>query len=86
MKSESENRQALRDWVIRKNGKMRAEELDDQTPIIERRIITSVQVMDLILFLEELRGEPIDVTDLKVGVFRSIDAIYRNFFEVSNAC
>lgn len=81
MKSEAEIRQALRDWVMQKSGgKVRVDELTDQTPIIERRIITSIQAMDLIVFIERLRTRPVDVERLKVGVFRTIDAIYASFF------
>lgn len=78
MTSETEFRSALRAWIVAR-GKITAAELADDTPVIERRIVTSVQVMDLILYLEELRGEPIDVENLKPGVFRSIDAIVANF-------
>ena len=81
MKTETEIRQALREWVLAKNGKIRPEDLDDETPIIERRIISSPQIMDLILFIERLSARPIDVERLKVGVFRNINAIYQNFFE-----
>ena len=36
--------------------------------------------MDLIFFLEQLSGRDIEVDDLKPGVFRDVDTIYRNFF------
>ncbi len=84
MMNEQQIKQSLRDWVVKTNGKIRAEELDDNTPIVERRIITSVQVMDLIIFLEEFRGRPVDVSNLKVGAFQTVDAIYHNFFEAPN--
>ena len=83
MTSEEEIRQSLRDWIARKNGKIRPEDLNDQTPIIEQRIISSLQVMDLIFYLEQLSGKPIEVDDLKPGVFRDIDSIYRNFFNAA---
>ena len=83
MKTEVEIRQSLRDWIIKKNGKIKPEELNDQTPVTEQRIISSLQVMDLILFLEQLSGNPIEVDDLKPGVFRDIDSIYRNFFNAA---
>lgn len=81
MRTEVEIRSALRDWVVRTNGKVAPEEIRDDTPILEKRIVKSLDVMDLILFLEELSGRPIDVEKLKPGVFRSIDAIWENFFE-----
>jgi len=81
MKSEAEIKQTLRAWVIRTNGKISLQVIDDETPIIEQRIITSLQIMDLILFLEKESGRPIEVERLKPGVFRNINVIYRNFFQ-----
>ena len=81
MKAEAEIRQALREWVIKTSGKVKPEELTDETPIIEQRIISSLQIMDLILFLEQQTDHSIDVTQLKPGVFRNISVIYRNFFQ-----
>ncbi|HYR83076.1 MAG TPA: hypothetical protein VE422_03250 [Terriglobia bacterium] len=85
MKTETEIRQALRDWIVKTNKKIRPEDLDDDTPIIERRIITSLQLMDLILMLEKLSGMPIDAEILQPGAFRDINAICRNFFVTANA-
>jgi hypothetical protein len=73
-------RKALRDWIIKTNGTIDPAELNDSTPIIERRILKSVHVLDLILLIERLNETPIDPGKLKVGVFRSIDAIVDNFF------
>ena len=81
MKPEPEVRAALRDWVVRTNGQVSPADIRDDTAILERRIVKSLDLMDLILFLEELRGLPIDVEALKPGVFRSIDAIWTNFFD-----
>jgi acyl carrier protein len=83
MRAEEEIRQSLRDWIVKRNGKIKPEDLNDQTAIIEQRIISSLQVMDLIFFLEQLSGKPIEVDDLKPGVFRDIDSIYRNFFNAA---
>jgi acyl carrier protein len=80
MNSEHDIRAQLRNWVLAKNGKIRPEELDDHTPILEQRIISSLQVMDLILFLEQLTGKSIEVEMLQAGVFRSIEMLYRHFF------
>ena len=81
MKTEPEIRKALREWVLKTSGKIKASELTDDTLIIEQRIISSVQILDLILFLEQMTGRSIDVEQLKPGVFRTVNVIYRNFFE-----
>ena len=84
MTHEMEIRDALREWIVKTNGKIQPDQLDDQTPIIEQRIITSLQVMDLILFLEKLSNRSIEVDTLKVGVFRNINSIYDAFFASVN--
>ncbi len=79
MKSEAEFRESLRNWILSKNAKVKPEDLADDTPIIEQRIITSLQLMDLILELEKLTGEPVEVEELKPGVFKNINSICQNF-------
>ncbi len=76
--TETEIRVALREWVREQAGD--APLIDDATPLIASRLITSLQVMDLLLLLEELRQEPIDPTALRPAAFRDIDAIYATFF------
>ena len=44
--------------------------------------VGQINLKDLILFIEEHSGRAIDVEQLKPGVFRNIDTIYRNFFAV----
>ena len=85
MRTETEIREALKEWIVKANGKIQPEQLNDETPIIEQRIISSLQVMDLIFFIEKLSGKSIEVESLKVGVFRNINAIYETFFHVSVA-
>ncbi len=81
MKSEKELRDSIRQWIVKKSGKIRSEELKDDTPIIEQRIISSLQIMDLILLIEHLSGRAIDVNSLKPGVFKNIDTIVANFMK-----
>ena len=85
MRTETEIREALRNWIAKTNGKIQPDELNDDTPIIEQRIISSLQVMDLIFLIEKLSNKSIEVESLKVGVFRNINAIYDNFFRASVA-
>ena len=80
MKDEQALRAGLRQWVVTRSGKLQLADLSDDTPILERRIITSLQVMDLILYIEEASGRAIDVARLKPGAFRDIDTIWKNFF------
>lgn len=77
---ESDIRQTLRDWVLQHAHKSPNNGLQDDTPILEQRIITSLQVMELILFIEKSSGRSVTLTQLKPCSFRSIDHIYKAFF------
>jgi acyl carrier protein len=78
--TETEVRARLASWIAGKSGQVSAEEISGDTPILERRLLTSLQIVDLILAIEELSGRRIEVSKLKPGVFRDIDTIYRAFF------
>ena len=78
MKTETEFKQCLRAWMAGKNGNIGPNDLTDETPIIEEGIITSLHVMDLILFIEGLTGNVIDVEKLTPGHLRDISSIYCN--------
>ena len=79
--NEPEVRDALRRWVRDRNPDLAPGEPADATPLIERRCLTSLQVADLLVHIEELRRAPIDPAGLKPGTFRSIDAIWAAYFE-----
>ncbi len=74
-------REALRGWMV-EHSRHAIEDgpLTDSTPLIEEGILSSIQVPDLLLFIEDLRGRAVDVAELKPGSFRSVDAIVATFF------
>lgn len=74
------SRQRLRDWIIR-TGRIAPGELADDTPLLEKRVIGSLQLMELVLLVESLTGKPIDVERLTPGCLRDVDTICRNFLE-----
>ncbi len=51
----------------------------DDTPLLEERVITSFDVLDLILHLEQVSGQSINRTQLVPGSFRDIETIARVF-------
>ncbi len=55
--------------------------IDDHTPLIEEKIITSLQVLDLILHLENASGRRVDRMQLVPGSFRDIATIARVFIQ-----
>lgn len=81
MKTEQEYKQELLNWVLKVSTKVKAEDLTVTTPLIETRIISSMQVMELILFLEKLKGSRLNMKSMKPGAFRDIESIYTTFLK-----
>ncbi|MEO7836322.1 MAG: hypothetical protein ABIS21_01620 [Acidimicrobiales bacterium] len=80
---EDEVRGALREWVVSHSPVPVDDHFDDATPLIASGHLTSIQVTDLLLFVEELRHEALDPAALRPGVFRDIDTIYATFLAPS---
>lgn len=78
-RGESEQREALRGWVREHSPASVGDDFSDTTPLIASGHLTSLQVTDLLLFVEELRQAPLDPASLRPGVFRDVDTIYATF-------
>lgn len=81
---ESQIRETLRSWVLSKAKNLDGSALDDRaltdtTSLFEERRLRSLHLPELLLLLERLRGEPIDVEDLRAGDFRDIDTLVSRF-------
>ena len=77
---EAEIRGQLREWIRAHARGGSSPELDDETPILEDGLLSSLDVVELILFVEELRGEEVDVESLEPEVMESVNTLYDAFF------
>jgi acyl carrier protein len=77
--SEAEIKRALRDWIVDR-AKDKPAEMHDDTPVLETGILSSLDVVELILFVEHLLGAEVDVDDLQAESIRVVNAIYTTFF------
>ena len=78
--SEAEIRQQLRAWIISR-AKQKPAQLPDDLPILEKGILTSLDVVELIVYIEKLRGgEEVPTESLEPTAFRDIDSMMRAFF------
>lgn len=75
----------LRAWILEHGKRIDAAELRDDTPLLERRILTSLQLADLLLFLEELRGAPVDLEGLSGAALRDLDSMVKAFLPEESA-
>lgn len=79
-------KEALRNWLAGVNGEIQAEQIDDEFPLLSERVITSLQVTDLLLFIEQIRGTPVQLHEIQPSSFQNINCLYKTFFEGVNQC
>ncbi len=78
--SDSEIQSALRTWIVDR-AKDRPADMKDDTPVLETGILSSLDVVELILYVEHLKGGEVEVDDLNAESIRDVNAIYSTFFE-----
>jgi acyl carrier protein len=74
-------KEELRQWIAKKNPMVEIETILDDTKVLEQKLISSLQVMELIVFLGKLNGAPVNIQKIGPGTFSSIESIYQHFFE-----
>lgn len=77
---ESDVRTKLRDWILKHAKTPPGAGFTDQTQLLEQGILSSLDIVEFVLFIESLRGEDVDVEDIEPTVFTSIDSLYEAFF------
>ena len=68
-------REALREFVLDLNPEFDEAKLQGDTPLLETRLLTSRNVLELLLLVESLREAPIDPRTLVPRTFADIDSI-----------
>lgn len=77
---ESEVRSTLRTWILKHAKTPPGAGFNDQTQILEDGILSSLDIVEFVLYIESLRGEDVNVEDIEPEVFTSIDTLYTAFF------
>jgi acyl carrier protein len=77
---ESDVRAKLRDWILKHAKTPPGQDFSDQTQLLEQGILSSLDIVEFVLFIESLRGEDVDVEDIEPAVFTCIDSLYEAFF------
>jgi acyl carrier protein len=79
--NETEIKAKLREWILNRSKQpLRPEQLTDDTPVIENGLLSSLDIVEFVLYIESLRGEEIDAEDLEPAVFISTNTMYAAFF------
>jgi acyl carrier protein len=78
--SETDIRSQLRTWIINR-AKTKPTALADNVPVLEQGILTSLDIVELVLYIERLRGgREVEVDALDPAAFRDINSMYATFF------
>lgn len=74
-------RRNLRRWILdhAKNPPIKGE-LTDDTPVLEQGILSSLDVVEFVLYIESLRGDELDAEAIEPDSFRSVDTMWTAFF------
>ncbi|MAT84343.1 MAG: hypothetical protein CMD39_08645 [Gammaproteobacteria bacterium] len=78
-------KQQLRDWIVSRSKIPVSEgQLTDDTPIIEDGYLSSLDIVEFVLYIESLRGDEVDLDDLEPEVFESTNTMYQAFFAAAS--
>lgn len=73
-------REALRRWILEHTKAQVTSGLADDTPILEQGILSSLDIVEFVLYIESLRGEEVDTDAIEPEVFTSVDTLWKGFF------
>ncbi|MFI0902073.1 acyl carrier protein [Streptomyces sioyaensis] len=68
----------LTDWIKDKNPE--AQEIPEDLDIVETRTVTSLQFVEFLLYIEELRGSAIPAEEMDIDSFRTLRSIADRHF------
>jgi acyl carrier protein len=77
---EIEVRARLRDWIAKHAKKALTSEFDDETPVLELGILSSLDIVEFVLFIESLRGDEVDPDRIEPEAFTNVNSLYSAFF------
>lgn len=77
---EPQVRAKLRDWIARHAKKPLTADFSDRTPVLEQGFLSSLDVVEFVLYIEDLRGSEVDADAIEPEAFTSIDTLYSAFF------
>jgi hypothetical protein len=85
MRSAGDLRLQLRELILRHAQRIPPDGLTDTTPLVGGGVLSSLQVVEVLLWIEQVTGAPVDVTRLGPGDFRNVDTIHARFLAAHEA-
>ncbi len=78
--TEQETKRRLLEWIRSRTRKESVGVLTEETAILDEGILSSLDVVELVLFIESLRGDDVDLEAIDPSAFRSVSTLYTTFF------
>jgi acyl carrier protein len=85
VRPEAEIRAALRQWILTRAQAEPGRELRDDSPILEPGLLSSLDVVELVLFIESLLGAEVDPELIQPEALTDLDSLYDTFFKARAA-
>ena len=79
--TEADVRARLKSWILEHSKCAAPPDFSDATPILEKGLLSSLDIVEFVLYIEHLRDEELDTEDIDPEVFTSIDTLYKAFFQ-----
>jgi len=73
-------REELRAWILERAGAPWDRLPRDDLAIVDDGLLSSLDVVEFILFIEDLRGEEVDIDRIEPDAFTNIDTLVEAFF------
>lgn len=71
----------LKDWIVERSKiSVTVAELGDDTPIVDGGYLSSLDIVEFILYIESLLGDELDLDELEPEMFTSTNTMYQTFF------
>lgn len=70
----------LRDWILERSGASQDRLTDNEMPILDEGLLSSLDIVEFILFIESLREEEVDIENIEPEVFTNLRTLYEAFF------
>lgn len=78
--TETEIRSRLKSWILEHTKNVAQPDFSDDTSILEKGLLSSLDIVEFVLYIEHLRDEELDTDDIDPEAFTSIDTLYQAFF------
>lgn len=75
----------LRGWILERASASPDRLTDNEMPILDEGLLSSLDIVEFILFIESIRGEEVDIENIEPEVFTNLRTLHEAFFADKSA-